>query len=381
MKWIRVAIAGFLVLAGVRSQAGDAPSASRQKAEQDNKEIVGKVQTSMALHDIPALSLAIVRSGNVSLSKGFGVKRRGAKEEVGAESIYQIGSLTKMLTGIIANRLMNEGSLEMDSSVLSYFPTTLSDQAREALRNVTVKDLLHHRSGIPGWALNNGRIDGDPMLGGYSEKQFLEGLEAIQLKFDPGEGLAYSNSGYAVLGYICERVSGLSYDMLLEQYVATEFGLEDTVVFLDEAQGRRMAIPYRKDNRFVETHAWEMGKLAPAGGVFSNIDDLARLMEQQMCAYRNHSAPEENSLLVLTDRTDAFYGERTFYGFGMVKKVSEAGTSYFHGGDLDGFASEYRFMPEKNTGVVLLTTSGGKWFQDLGLEVFDLLVEQEAQSD
>ena len=98
------------------------------------------------------------------------------------------------------------------------------------------------------------------MLGGYSEMQLLAGLDSIQLKFSPGSKLVYSNSGYAILGYICECVSGQSYAQLETKYISQPYGLNDTKVSLNKEQQLRMATPYRKDNSVIATQPWEMGK-------------------------------------------------------------------------------------------------------------------------
>ena len=102
-----------------------------------------------------------------------------------------------------------------------------------------------------------------------------------------------------------------------------------------------------------------MGKMTPAGGVYSNIMDSAKLMIAQLAAYRqNDETSDAGHPLILTDRDEA---EGRYYGFGLGKTIYEHGTRYGHGGDLDGFASAYMFSPELNGGLVFYTSSGGRW--------------------
>lgn len=324
-------------------------------------------------NNIPALAVAIIRDGKVVNITGFGKQHRKTHIAIDNETMFQIGSLTKMFTGIVVKHLVDEGKLVLDAHIVSYLPETISSQAAQTLQHITIQDLIHHRSGIPGWALNNGRIDGDSMLGCYSEMQLLAGLDNIQLKFPSGSKLAYANSGYAILGYICERVSGQSYAQLVTKYISQPYDLNNTKVSLNKAQQQRMATPYRKDNRAIATQPWEMGKITPAGGLFSNIEDLSRLMLAQLSAYKN---TKNNSDLFLTELTNDFYGENTTYGYGLVKRVLPKSIDYSHGGDLDGFASNYRFSPEANVGLILLTSSGGKWTRELESAMFEQLLKQ-----
>lgn len=346
---------------------------SPNNSDASNDDLLSMAEKAVFDNDIPALAVAIIRDGKVVNMTGFGKQHRKTHIAIDNETIFQIGSLTKMFTGIVVKHMVDEGKLALDANIVSYLPATISSQASQILKHITIQDLIHHRSGIPGWALNNGRIDGDSMLGGYSEMQLLEGLDNIKLKFSPGSKLAYSNSGYAILGYICERVSGQSYAQLVKKYITQPYGLNNTKVSLNKEQQRRMATPYRKDDRVIATQPWEMGKITPAGGLFSNTENLSRLMLAQLSAYQN---TKSNSDLFLTKITNEFYGENTFYGYGLVKRVLPKNTDYSHGGDLDGFASNYRFSPEANVGLILLTSSGGKWIGELEAAMFDLLLKQ-----
>lgn len=342
--------------------------------DKENEWIREKIDSTMRANNVPALSVGVIRDGKLSFLKGFGVKERDDTTKVDENSIYQIASDTKKLTGIVVNNLVLEGKLNVEESIITYLPDKLTDKAKEKLKNVTVKDLLRHRSGLPYRAPSNQRIDGDPMLIEYTEQDLIKDLNELELEFEPGTEFSYSNLGYGVVGYILEKVSGQDYSTLLKKYITDKYSLANTFVEPDENQKSLIATPYRKDDRNIKTQPFVMGKLTPAGGVYSNIIDLSKLMMLQIKAYRqfNQSGNKDNSL-ILTENAGI---DDSDYGYGLAKKVDENGTRYGHGGDLDGFASGYVFSPEKNAGIILLTTSGGRWFGQLEGEIRKKLFEE-----
>ncbi len=328
-----------------------------------------KVDSTIKANDIPSLSIGIVDEGKLSYFKGFGSYERGSAQTVDETSIYQIGSDTKKLTALIVKSLVLEGKLDMDASITKYLGNDLSADAKERLREITLRNLLRHTSGIPYRAPSNNRVDGDAMLIEYTEKDLLTDLNELTLQFEPGSQFGYSNLGYAIVGYICERVSSQAYAALLEKYIVDKYGLANTMVYPDQTQLLRIPTPYRKDDRSVKTEPWKMGQMTAGGGVYSNIVDLSKLMIKQLQTYRQQIAGEiDDTFLILTEDADSSH-----YGLGLGKTVREGRTWYGHGGDLDGFASAYVFSPDYNKGLILLTTSGGRWVGQLERDIIDKL--------
>ena len=148
----------------------------------------------------------------------------------------------------------------------------------------------------------------------------------------------------------------------------------------------QLVTPYRKDQRQVATQPWDMGLLTPHGGAYATIDDFAHLMELQIAAYRKYSHSGLASPLVatqliydvnITQNGKKYPGLR--YGVGMFEATPEWGQStesvFYHGGDLDGFGSEYRFSAEHEVGVVMLTSSGGRKFINFAVDIMNELLE------
>lgn len=330
-----------------------------------------QIDSIMCADNIPAISIGIIKDGKVIMNKGFGVHQRDQKVEASASSIYQIASDTKKMTGIIVKNLVDEGKVKLDEPIITYLGNSIGSSAKERLQSITLKQLLLHKSGLPYRQPTITRKDGEPMIIPYTEKDLLNDLNIVKLESEPGASFAYSNFGYAVIGYICERASKLKYEDLIKKYVAKAYQMPSTKTILTDSEKELLVTPYRKDDRNKESKAFNMGKLQAAGGVYSNTSDLLSLMTYQMNAYIYQKKADP---LVLTEDAES---EEYFYGFGLAKRVFETGTQYGHGGDLDGFASDYVFSPEYRSGIVILTSSGGQWVGELEKKVFYKLTNRK----
>lgn len=304
--------------------------------------------------------------------KGFGNKSRKDTSKVDGNSIYQIASQSKMLTGIIVNNLIQEGKLNLEEPITKYLPEITSENHRNTLSRIKLKYLLNHISGIPSDAcsLYKERVEGEAWTKGYSKEELIVDINKVELEFEPNSQFEYSNSGYAIVGYICENVSGLKYEQLLKKYVTDKYLLRNTVVNLNSQQKTMLVTPYKKYQSMEETKPSNMGMATPASAVYSNATDLIKLLIQQMKAYQVRDKEAIDDLLVLTKQTSEMR-ENMQYGFGLIKETNENSIQYGHGGDADGFACEYVFNPEKNTGVVVLTSSGGRWIGELAYGIMD----------
>ncbi len=288
---------------------------------------------------------------------------------------------------MIAFELINEGKLNLSDRVIDHLPGVFPKASINEFKSLTIEHLMVHRSGLPTYPKNVTRIDGDAMLVRYSEEMLLEALSTIKLRFAPDEKWRYSNFNYAVLGYVLSKITNKSYDQLVKEYITDKYQLSDTLVNLSEHQiNTNLATPYRKDDRQVVTQPWDMGMLTPHGGAYSTIDDFAHLMELQLAAYSKYNHNDVTSSLVATqilydiDYTqDGKKYPGLSYGVGMFEATPEWGTStetvFYHGGDLDGFGSEYRFSPEHGVGVVMLTSSGGRKFIKFAMTIMNDLLE------
>lgn len=365
--WVVFIVISLCACKSGSNQNGNDTSVQKELSPVQISWIRNKVDSTMASNNIPALSVGIISNGKLSYVEGFGNINRESNIKVDGNTLYQIGSDTKKFTAIIVNNLVSEGKLNLDEPIATYLQDVLTSDGRQTVSGITLRTLLHHTSGIPNREPSNKRIDGDPMLVEFTAEDITNDLNSMKLDFEPGTKFGYSNFGYAIAGFICEIVTGQDYSVLIKKYITDKYNLPYTVIYPDQNQLKLVAEPYRKDDRNIKSEPWKMGKMTPAGGIYSNIFDLSKLMIAQIEAYRDfHKIGKTDDPLLLTENDGI---EESHYGFGLSKTIDETGTRIGHGGDMDGYASGYVFMPDNNLGLIMLTSSGGKWFGQLEKEI------------
>jgi len=347
------------------------------------KSIETLIQERVVENNIPALSVGLIKDNKLFSYHNIGDTRRGNAEKVTEHTVYQLASLSKMFTGIIAKEMIAAGKLDINTSITAYLPTSLSEAAVSKLKPITVSNLLQHRSGLPRDAEFAKRpwqfLDG-PMVGGYSEAALLKELETLELVRSPGLRMEYSNLGFGVMGYILERVSGVPLVELYDKYLDGKYAMKRTTMDLEEAENFGMATPYMKWWRSIKTSPWEMGYLRSGGGLCSTVADLSKMMLGQMKDYQAYGQnPREVPALVLSENKNSMGGSGfPYYGYGIMefnKAIDTTMVHIGHTGDVDGFASIYIFFPKQEVGIVLLTSSGGPWFNYLEWDLQKLLLD------
>lgn len=358
-------------------------AAQTEKEEALIKSLESLIQERVVENNIPALSVGLIKHNKLFSYHNIGVIERGSPEKVNENTVYQLASLSKTFTGIIAKELIAEGKLDVNASITDYLPTSLSKAAKDKLKPITVRNLLQHKSGLPRDAEYAKRpwkfLDG-PMVGGFSEAALLQDLEALELNHSPGTRWDYSNLGFGIMGYIMERVSGIQLAELYDNYLDGKYAMNRTTMDLAEAKRLGMATPYMKWWRAIKTSPWEMGYLRSGGGLCSTVADLSKMMLHQMKGYQDYGQnPQVVPSLVLSDDKTSF-GQSGFpyYGYGIMafnKSIDTTMVHLGHTGDVDGFASAYIFFPKQEVGIVMLTSSGGGWFRQLEHDIQKLILD------
>ena len=347
------------------------------------------IDTYTEAHNIPSLVVGIIEEGKVVQYFTKGTLHRKSTQAVDEHTIFQVASLSKSFTAILANYMIEEGKLKLGESIMTYLPQTLPTATQEKLRPITVQNVLNHRAGLPRSAENEPKTPwGRPLKASdYSETDLLENLTLLELQYEPDSQWAYSNFGYSLMGYLLERVSGMSYEALLQSYIAEKLNMPHTTISLTEAHHQHLATPYRTDIRGMKTRPWEFGKLVAAGGVFSSVADLSQLMSKQLEAYKHYQQTSLPNPFILTHHKKSMgKSGYPYYGFGCFENQSSLDSTvilYGHSGDVDGYASQFSFVPSRNVGIIMLTSSGGTWFWTLDRllhkKLLDFPIRQEIQ--
>ncbi|KTD64916.1 beta-lactamase [Legionella santicrucis] len=230
------------------------PEATKQKIDQ-------VVTAFMQNNHVPGLSLAVLKDGKPFLIKGYGYANIATKSLVDTQTLFGIGSVSKVITAFALMTLVQEGKINLNDSILDYVP-----KAPQQWRNVTIRQLLSHSSGIP-------QHHGPhlPWIKVWSD------LAKKNMQFQPGTAIAYNNFGFAVLGRAIENVSHQSLIDYLSQTIFIPLGMNHTGL-PDSLFPPNLATGYQvKEGRITPNpnqKPWQ--QMGGSGGIVSNISDMSK---------------------------------------------------------------------------------------------------------
>jgi CubicO group peptidase (beta-lactamase class C family) len=231
------------------------------------------VKRQMQRQHIPGLSLAIVKNGKIIKAKGYGLVNMELNVPATKDSVYEIGSVTKVFTATAVMMLVNDGKISLDDRITNY----LSDLP-QTWNEITVRHLLSHTSGITNDYCDVGETS-TRLRNPLSPKEFMEFVANYQLASAPGKNWAYSNTGFYLLGLIIEKVSGKSYADFMRQRIFMPLGMNSTGVYSRETIITNRARGYtwwHYQNALYNGNYWDMSWAYSAGGITSSVMDLAK---------------------------------------------------------------------------------------------------------
>ena len=294
----------------------------------------------------PGVAVLVRKDGKTVFERGYGVRDLRTLAPIDAHTNFRLASFTKQFTAMAIMLLVDDGKLRYDESLTGIFP-----DFPEYGRAITVRQLLTHTGGLPDYE--------DLMEGGpWTEARQIQDDEVLALlkrqskpKFAAGTSWAYSNSGYVVLGLMVAKVSGVPFDEFLQRRIFAPLRMDHTLVY---RQGKNevtnRAFGHTKESgSFVETDQSSTSATLGDGGIYSNLDDLARWDE----------ALERYTLLAESKMKPAWTaasipGKPVAYGFGWFLDPYNGRERMWHEGSTRGFGTvSERFTAEKLTIVIL----------------------------
>lgn len=242
---------------------------------------------------ITGAAIGIVLEGEIVYLRGFGVRDIVSKRPVDVDTPFRIGSVSKTFTALAIMRLRDAGKLSLDEPAASYLPSLAAvPLPTKDSPPITTRHLLTMTSGLPY----------DDLWGavtfGYDDAKLERSIaRGISFAGAPGERYRYSNLGYALLGQIVERVSGLGFEEFLAKEVFAPLGMRSTGYVTGDVPRADMAVGYYRDGARLVAEPVESDRVfAPAGGVVTTISDLARYAAFQLSAYPPRHEPETGTV-------------------------------------------------------------------------------------
>lgn len=311
----------------------------------------GFVHEQMQQWKVPGVAIGIFDGDDVEFA-GFGITNIETGQPVAPETLFQVGSISKIFTTTLAMTLVDEGLLDLDTPIVTYVPElALSDAG--ARERITARHLLTHTSGFYGDRFDD-QGNGDDAL-----EKAVRAFGDLPQQTAPGELYTYCNAGIDLVGRAIENILGQTFESAMRERVFTKLGLERSTYFASEAIRHSVAVGHMiggEDGQTV-SDPWPIPRRSnAAGGVSSNVPELIRFAVMHL---RNGALGDQR---VISERSAQ--AMRTFQAKGDY--THDRGLGWFlhpigdlavaeHGGATNGFMARLITIPEKNYAIVVLT--------------------------
>jgi CubicO group peptidase (beta-lactamase class C family) len=379
----------ILLLAGCRSDtsavrcpdAVSAPPTTRADALDD---IDARVESAMAAFGVPGLALAVVHDDRVVLARGYGVLEQGKPERVDEHTVFAIASNTKAFVGTALGLLAAEGAIDWDDRVVERWPE-LRTWDEHTTRELRVRDLVSHRSGLDTWAGDLAWIGAD-----IDTATLLERLPAVQAGAGLRERYGYTNLMFVVAGEVIRSVSGTPWDAFVRDRLLEPLGMGRTTTSIEPlASQGNVATPHMpdpddgEDDALIVVPYLDVDAAGPAGAMNSSVADMAQWLRMQLADGEldgRRIVPSEVIAELRVPHTpiripasDEPGPARHFlaYGLGWFLYDFAGRLVVTHGGGLPGMTSRVGLVPEEGLGVVVLTNSETPVAQLVFLDIVD----------
>ena len=339
------------------------------------------IQQKMKKWDAVGVGMALVDDQKTVWMQGFGHadKEKGAK--VGPRTLFGIGSLSKLFTGVAIMKLAEEGKIDLDKPVQTYVPEFSMKTRFPEAGPITIRHLLTHHSGLPGDRNQERVFLKKPADFETSFMKLPELLKDEYVTQPPGKSFSYSNLGYGVLGIVIARVSGKSYARYLEDDIMKPLGMKDSCVILTEARSAQRSRPYYPGGKpFPDVLLREL----PAGGINSSPADLAEFMKMFLAegraGGRQFLKPETVRAMMRPQNADNALDLGFRIGITIWFFDLNGQTMMGHGGNIGAYTTMFAFLPEHKLGAVIQINTVHPGFQVSSVAYETLRLALEAKT-
>jgi CubicO group peptidase (beta-lactamase class C family) len=311
---------------------------------------------------VPGLAIAIVKDGKVIHAQGYGFRDVKKNLPVTADTLFAIGSCTKAFTATTMGILVDDAKLDWDKPVRDSIPS-FKMQDDYVTANMTPRDLVTHRSGLP-------RHDlvwyGAPL----SRKELFDRLRYLEPSKPFRTTFQYQNLMFMAAGYLVGEVAGTSWEEFTRKKILDPIGMKTSNFSVTASQKMAdFALPYQEEkDEIKEVPFRNIDAVGPAGNINSSVAEMANWVMLNLSKGKLNGKPVISQTALQQIHTPHTvtpgplkYDETSYGSYAMGWSVNSyrGHTMLAHGGGIDGFTAHVSFMPRDNIGLVILTNKGG----------------------
>jgi CubicO group peptidase (beta-lactamase class C family) len=351
---MRKTISTVIVFVAVLSAAF--PEAPPARAE-DPFQLEPMIQQVMKEQEVPGFAIALVRDQTIIYAEGFGVKNLERKnEKINPQSLFHMASITKPFVATSVMQLVEQGKVDLDSSVVKYLPYfRLKD---ERYKTITVRQMLGHISGMPD--VQDYEWD-KPQYDDGALERYVRTLTDKSLIAEPGTKFAYSNMAFEVLGDLIAKVSGETFEGYVQKHILKPLQMNSSTLLVKQAAPQLLTSPHVLNASYEVTvsKVFPYNRMhSPSSTLYSNVVDMSRW------AMANMNRGELDGRRILKASTyDEMWkpaGEKfTRVGISWFLGEYRGHRTVSHGGGDTGFRSNLVMIPDLKIAVVMMSNFDG----------------------
>lgn len=319
-------------------------------------------------------SVLVSDQGKVIYKKGFGMANMEWDIPNQPNTKHRLGSITKQFTAMLILQLVAEGKLDLQAPITTYLP----DYPKASGDIITSHHLLTHTSGIPNYT-SFPKFMQDESRNPYSPEAFVKKFADKALNFTPGEKFSYSNSGYFLLGVLIEKLSGKSYEQMLQDKIFIPLNMKNTGYDNHRDILKNRATGYEKIGmNYVNSGYLDMSIPYAAGSMYSTVEDLYK-WDQGL--YTARILPEKYMALYFKPHIPDSGNGHYAYGWGVgYAKIGTSTDSIYaigHGGGINGFNTNISRTTSDKSLIVLLNNTGRAPLHDMTIAIMGIMHGKE----
>lgn len=333
------------------------------------------IRQDMAKHGVKGLSIALIDDQKVVWAEGFGYADLAGKVPASADTIYRIGSISKVFTATEVMRLTELNKVGLDEPVTAYVPEFSIRNRFAGSKPITLRALLAHHSGLPSDVLKGMWVDQPVSLADY-----VTALREESLASPPQSLYKYSNIDFSLLGKVIENVEHQEFSRAMQQGLLAPLGMADSSFRPTPEIERRTARGYRNGKEATRLSLRD----TPAGGMLSSVNDMSRWLRFIFADGSAQGAQPVNPGTLREMFKPQFEGLATDFGHKMGMAWMLSGLSVpggqplaWHNGGYPPYQAHVSLLPDQKLGVVILTNSdeAAQFITQLGTRALELAHE------
>ncbi|HSC75707.1 MAG TPA: serine hydrolase domain-containing protein [Pseudomonadales bacterium] len=327
--------------------------------------LIEKIEASAAQtmkeKQIPGLAIGIIKDKKIVYSKGFGIADIRSGTAVTPETVFQLGSDSKMMVGIAMMQLEAQGKIDLDASITTYLP--YFHIADKRYKKITLRQILSHRSGLP-YCIDYEKCDKldyqSPQYDDGALERHVRSARKIKMVSAPGKAMQYSDIGFETLGDVIAKVSGQSFEDYIQQHIFMPLKMTHSSFLLRDVQSELLAAPHIVNPMLtVNSYFPYSREHAASSHLFSNVNDMNRFALTQLNRGELDGVrilPTSAYNIMWTPQIDTALPspwEKTL-GLGWFLGGPAGHHMVGHAGGDTGFSCEVIMVPDEGTAIVVM---------------------------